>query len=70
MPGAASEVEKRGDERVRNARVVYPMVAVDLTVIGPGMVLFWGSRIESCRGKVVLREINGSNENERRGDAR
>ena len=28
MPEAASEVEERGDERVRDARVVYPVVAV------------------------------------------
>ena len=28
------------------------------------MVLDCGSRIGSCQGKVVLREINGSNENE------
>ena len=28
VPEAASEVEKRGDERLRGARVVYPMVAI------------------------------------------
>ena len=68
VPDAGSEVEERRDERVRDPRVVYAVVRVD--VDGDEGLLWLQAAIivaDHVARKTILREMNGSNECEGNG---